>query len=117
HLHHRLMRLGHGQRRSVLILWAWTALLSAFVLYPAYTNRGNALVPFGIAALGIALYTVLHPQARRSRANGVGASEPEPPARNGPDGARAPADDGDEASVAVGADDAGAPEHRRPSTG
>lgn len=25
HLHHRLMRLGHGQRRSVLILWAWTA--------------------------------------------------------------------------------------------
>ena len=25
HLHHRLMRLGHGQRRSVLILWTWTA--------------------------------------------------------------------------------------------
>ena len=32
HLHHRLMRLGHGQRRAVLILWTWTALLSAFVL-------------------------------------------------------------------------------------
>ena len=31
HLHHRLMRLGHGHRRSVLILWAWTALLSGFV--------------------------------------------------------------------------------------
>ena len=28
HLHHRLMNLGHGHRRSVLILWAWTALLS-----------------------------------------------------------------------------------------
>ena len=38
HLHHRLMRLGHGQRRSVLILWAWTALLSGFVLYPIYTD-------------------------------------------------------------------------------
>ena len=25
HLHHRLLRLGHGHRRSVLILWAWTA--------------------------------------------------------------------------------------------
>ncbi|HSC27725.1 MAG TPA: MraY family glycosyltransferase, partial [Vicinamibacterales bacterium] len=24
HLHHRLMNLGHGHRRSVLILWAWT---------------------------------------------------------------------------------------------
>ena len=39
HLHHRLMRLGHGQRRSVLILWTWTALLSAIVLYPTYTER------------------------------------------------------------------------------
>ena len=34
HLHHRLMNLGHGHRRSVVILWGWTALLSAFVLYP-----------------------------------------------------------------------------------
>ncbi|HWH35726.1 MAG TPA: MraY family glycosyltransferase [Acidimicrobiales bacterium] len=70
HLHHRLMRLGHGQRRSVAILWVWTALLSGFVLYPAYTDRGNAVVPFGVAALGVALYTLFHPQARRARANG-----------------------------------------------
>ncbi len=67
HLHHRLMRLGHGQRRSVLILWAWTAILSGMVLYPAYTGRGNGLVPFGILALGVTLYAVLHPQARRER--------------------------------------------------
>ncbi|MCC5953749.1 MAG: undecaprenyl/decaprenyl-phosphate alpha-N-acetylglucosaminyl 1-phosphate transferase [Acidimicrobiia bacterium] len=67
HLHHRLMRLGHGHRRSVLILWAWTALLSAFVLYPTYSGRGDALVPFGIAALGLLLYTVLHPSARELR--------------------------------------------------
>ena len=39
HLHHRLMNLGHGHRRSVLILWAWTALLSAFVLYPVLTGE------------------------------------------------------------------------------
>jgi UDP-GlcNAc:undecaprenyl-phosphate/decaprenyl-phosphate GlcNAc-1-phosphate transferase len=39
HLHHRLMNLGHGHRRSVLILWAWTALLSGFVLYPVLTER------------------------------------------------------------------------------
>jgi UDP-GlcNAc:undecaprenyl-phosphate GlcNAc-1-phosphate transferase len=70
HLHHRLMRLGHGQRRSVAILWIWTALLSGFVLYPTYTNRGNAVVPFGVAALCVALYTLLHPQARRARAGG-----------------------------------------------
>lgn len=68
HLHHRLMALGHGQRRSVLILWLWTALLSGFVLYPTYTGDGDAIVPIGIAGLGLALYTVLHPEARRARA-------------------------------------------------
>jgi UDP-GlcNAc:undecaprenyl-phosphate/decaprenyl-phosphate GlcNAc-1-phosphate transferase len=67
HLHHRLMRLGHGQRRSVLILWLWTAILSGLVLYPTYTGEGNGLVPFGIAALVLGLYTVLHPQVRRQR--------------------------------------------------
>ena len=46
HLHHRLMRLGHGPRRTVVILWAWTALLSGVALVPTYTNEGNALVPF-----------------------------------------------------------------------
>jgi UDP-GlcNAc:undecaprenyl-phosphate GlcNAc-1-phosphate transferase len=67
HVHHRLMRLGHGQRRSVLILWAWTALLSALVLYPTYTNQGTGTVPILIAALALVLYTVLHPGARSAR--------------------------------------------------
>ena len=67
HLHHRLMRLGHGQRRSVLILWAWTALLSGLVLYPTYTGRGDAVVPLGIAGLGLLLFTVFHPGAPGAR--------------------------------------------------
>jgi UDP-GlcNAc:undecaprenyl-phosphate GlcNAc-1-phosphate transferase len=67
HLHHRLMRLGHGQRRSVLILWLWTALLSGLVLYPTYTGEGDAFVPLGVAALALILYTVLHPGVRRTR--------------------------------------------------
>jgi len=66
HLHHRLMRLGHGHRRSVFILWAWTALLSGFVLYPTYTHSGDAIVPIGILALGLLLYTVLHPRVRQT---------------------------------------------------
>ena len=70
HLHHRLMRLGHGQRFSVLILWIWTALLSALVLYPAYTGRGDAVVPIGIAALALVLYTLFAPGLRARRANG-----------------------------------------------
>lgn len=66
HLHHRLIALGHGQRRSVLILWLWTALLSGFVLYPAFTDTGGSLLVFGLGALGLALYTVLHPEVRRA---------------------------------------------------
>jgi UDP-GlcNAc:undecaprenyl-phosphate/decaprenyl-phosphate GlcNAc-1-phosphate transferase len=68
HLHHRLMNLGHGQRRSVLILWTWTALLSAFVLYPVLTGENPTYLPFGIAALLIVLYTVFHPSVRQRRA-------------------------------------------------
>jgi UDP-GlcNAc:undecaprenyl-phosphate GlcNAc-1-phosphate transferase len=69
HIHHRLMRLGHGQRRSVFILWAWTAILSAFVLYPTFAGEGdrqfaNRIVPFAVAALGLALYTLFHPRVR-----------------------------------------------------
>ena len=64
HLHHRLIQMGHGHRRSVLILWAWTAVLSGFVLTPTFTRTGNALVPFIAAALGVSLYTMFHPAIR-----------------------------------------------------
>lgn len=71
HVHHRLMRLGHGHRRSVVILWAWTAILSGMVLYPTLDLPGsgsaNAIVPFGILALGVGLYTLFHPGVRQRR--------------------------------------------------
>jgi UDP-GlcNAc:undecaprenyl-phosphate GlcNAc-1-phosphate transferase len=67
HLHHRLMRLGHGTRRSVLILWAWSAILSGVVLVPTYTNQGNAVVPFLVSALAVVLFTLFHPGIRQPR--------------------------------------------------
>jgi UDP-GlcNAc:undecaprenyl-phosphate/decaprenyl-phosphate GlcNAc-1-phosphate transferase len=67
HLHHRLMDLGHGHRRSVVILWTWTLLLSTFVLYPTLTGRNPTYLPFGIIALAIVLFTVLHPSVRARR--------------------------------------------------
>jgi UDP-GlcNAc:undecaprenyl-phosphate GlcNAc-1-phosphate transferase len=91
HLHHRLERLGHGQRRSVFILWAWTAILSGFVLASVYTEQGDALLPAGVAALAVLLYTVLHPEARRSRRARPKAVAVPPPAVPEPDGAEAPA--------------------------
>jgi UDP-GlcNAc:undecaprenyl-phosphate/decaprenyl-phosphate GlcNAc-1-phosphate transferase len=68
HLHHRLMRLGHGQRRSVLILWAWTALLSIMVLYPTYhEGRGDVYIPGAVVAAGLVLYTMFAPGLRSRR--------------------------------------------------
>jgi UDP-GlcNAc:undecaprenyl-phosphate/decaprenyl-phosphate GlcNAc-1-phosphate transferase len=76
HLHHRLMRLGHGQRRAVLILWAWTAALSGLVLYPAYTGRGDAVAPLAVVVLGFGLYVFFHPGTRSGNGNGS-VEEPE----------------------------------------
>jgi UDP-GlcNAc:undecaprenyl-phosphate/decaprenyl-phosphate GlcNAc-1-phosphate transferase len=70
HLHHRLMRMGHGPRRTVVLLWGWTALLSGIALIPTYTNRGNSLVLFGVVAVGLFGYILFHPGVR---------TPPEPP--------------------------------------
>ena len=81
HLHHRLMRLGHGHRRSVLILWTWTALLSGLVLYPTYRPvEGAAIVPAGIVVLGLVLYTLFAPGLRRTNGDGDGNGDAEPAA-------------------------------------
>ncbi|MFZ4516886.1 MAG: glycosyltransferase family 4 protein [Microthrixaceae bacterium] len=76
HLHHRLMEMGHGHRRTVVILWAWTALLSGFVLIPVYTSRGNGIVPLGLAALALLLFTLLAPRWRRGRPAGPVERDP-----------------------------------------
>jgi UDP-GlcNAc:undecaprenyl-phosphate GlcNAc-1-phosphate transferase len=68
HMHHRLMRLGHGQRRSVLILWTWTLILSSIALYPTYTKgRGDLYVPIAISAAALILYTLFSPGFRSRR--------------------------------------------------
>ena len=65
HLHHRLINLGHGPRRAVAILWLWTALLSALVLYPVFNKSATNFAPFGLVALVLFLYTVLHPDLEK----------------------------------------------------
>ncbi len=84
HLHHRLMNLGLGPRRSVAILWAWTALLSGFVLYPTYTGEGDAVVPIGVAAFGLVLYTILRGGRFRRRGSGPAAADTDDEASTAP---------------------------------
>jgi UDP-GlcNAc:undecaprenyl-phosphate GlcNAc-1-phosphate transferase len=71
HLHHRLLRLGHGPRRTVIILWSWTALLSGLVLIPLFGGAGNAVIPFLLLACALALFTLFHPGLRK----GAGAED------------------------------------------
>jgi len=67
HLHHRLLRLGHGQRRSVVILWGFTAVLSAFALVPVLTRRGTGIVPVVLVGISLLLFTTLMPRVARRR--------------------------------------------------
>ncbi len=78
HLHHRLLRLGHGYRQTVVILWLWTGLLSAFALYPAWSGKGIAMIPIAVAALVLLLFTMLAPWFGRRNVDGASVAE-EPP--------------------------------------
>jgi len=67
HLHHRLIALGHGPRRAVVILWLWTGLFSAFALYPALTNKNPNLWLVLVAAMLLIGFSVFHPRLVRHR--------------------------------------------------
>lgn len=67
HIHHRLMRLGHGQRRTVIILWLWTALLCGFVLFPIFEASISVYIPFGVALMLIVLFTWFSPLLNRGQ--------------------------------------------------
>jgi UDP-GlcNAc:undecaprenyl-phosphate GlcNAc-1-phosphate transferase len=68
HLHHRLVEMGHGPRRTVFILWGFSALLSAAALVPIYVKHGYALLPLLAAGLSLSLYVLFHPGVRNVRA-------------------------------------------------
>ena len=67
HLHHQLIKLGHGPRRAVVIMWLWTALLSGFVLYPALYDGRKNLWPFLFVALALGGFTLFHDRLTRHK--------------------------------------------------
>ena len=81
HIHHRLMRLGHGHRRTVIILWLWTALLCGFVLFPLFAPGFNVFIPLGVAVLLIGLLTWFSPLLNRWTTRGETVDAPDENAR------------------------------------
>jgi UDP-GlcNAc:undecaprenyl-phosphate GlcNAc-1-phosphate transferase len=65
HLHHRLLEIGHSQRRAVLIMWLWAGLVAfGTVLVSLYTGPWMWFSLAAMAALTITL-TFLLPVVRR----------------------------------------------------
>ena len=67
HLHYRLIELGHGPRRAVVLLWMLTAVLSAFALAPLFFTTKWVLVPLFGALGGVGLTAFFHPDLVRQR--------------------------------------------------
>jgi UDP-GlcNAc:undecaprenyl-phosphate GlcNAc-1-phosphate transferase len=80
HLHHRLLEIGHSQRRAVLIMWMWAALVAgSTVVISLYTGP---VMWWGIgsaAAVTVAL-TFLLPSLHRPGVPEPKTSEPVAPA-------------------------------------
>ncbi len=56
HLHHRMLQIGHGHRRAVLLLWLWAAVVSAGSIGYVFLDAGVATgLVAGALALSVAL--------------------------------------------------------------
>ncbi len=65
HIHHKLLQAGFSQRKTVLIMWAWTAILAICGIFITEAV-GLARIPFMLVVLGVTIYVVvklqlLHP--------------------------------------------------------
>jgi UDP-GlcNAc:undecaprenyl-phosphate GlcNAc-1-phosphate transferase len=67
HLHHRLLELGHSQRRAVLMMYAWTALIAGAAVAAAF-------VPVPVAVAGFVVGVVILVILVRRPGRGTSAS-------------------------------------------
>lgn len=62
HLHHRMLRIGHGHRRAVVLLWSWAAVAAmgsvSFVFVDGWVVAGLMIV----AVVVLAALTILLPR-------------------------------------------------------
>jgi len=66
HLHHRLLEMGHSQRRAVFLMYGWTALVAGAVLALAFFPVAVAVAIFA-AGFGILVLAVRWPRVMAAR--------------------------------------------------
>jgi UDP-GlcNAc:undecaprenyl-phosphate GlcNAc-1-phosphate transferase len=70
HLHHRLLERGHSQRRAVMLMYVWSALVSfgVIILGLVQTERQWTVVAIGaVFALGLMVLTLGRPVRARQQ--------------------------------------------------
>src|SRR5712691_13391917 len=90
HLHHRLLEIGHGYRQAVLLMYLWSALISASGLAVGFITGWAAAGAVMLGAVVLFLVTAL-PRLGPGRRNGPGGQrdrgdEPAPAASRDPGG-------------------------------
>jgi UDP-GlcNAc:undecaprenyl-phosphate GlcNAc-1-phosphate transferase len=65
HLHHRLLEIGHSQRRAVLIMWMWAALVAGSTVVISLYTGPIMWSGIAVAALVTVTLTFLLPKLRR----------------------------------------------------
>jgi UDP-GlcNAc:undecaprenyl-phosphate/decaprenyl-phosphate GlcNAc-1-phosphate transferase len=65
HLHHRLLEIGHSQRRAVLIMWMWAALVAGSTVVISLYTGPLMWWSIGVAAVLTVTLTFLLPKLHR----------------------------------------------------
>ena len=61
HLHHRLLERGHSQRRAVLLMYVWSALVSFGVIALGLLRSWQVVAAIALTALVLLLFTLARP--------------------------------------------------------
>ena len=83
HIHHRLLEIGHGQRSAVLLMYLWSALISASALAIGLIDGRLAVGAIITSAIVLFAVTAL-PRLARWRSRAEAAAEPVLPGASGP---------------------------------
>jgi UDP-GlcNAc:undecaprenyl-phosphate GlcNAc-1-phosphate transferase len=65
HLHHRLLEVGHSQRRAVLIMWMWSGLIGVGAVVISLYTGPISVIAVGVAGVVTLLLTFVVPQLQK----------------------------------------------------
>ncbi len=72
HLHHRLLEIGHSQRRAVFIMWMWAAILASGAVMVSLFEEMWVWWSIGAMLVSAVVMTFVLPKVHRPRKTGLG---------------------------------------------